>query len=265
MNRNALLAATGVAIIALASVGLYMKKFELEAAGGNPVEILMVTGDVSLGEPLTIQFLATRQLPEAYVEDRHILAADRERILGIRTSTQLRANQSLLWTDLTTNSGSQRELSGLLREGMRAFTVKANSASSLGGMLRPGDRVDVILTAQRPNDFNIVSVGLLQNLLVLAVGLDTGGPDQAVAGNSVPHTARSGVDVTIAVTMEQATMIVHGKDRGELLLVLRNPEDVEVLEGLSEVDAFELIDPQDDDMAPVMRGLREPDGPVAIE
>ena len=263
MNRSALLAATGVAIIALASVGLYMKRFELEAAGGNPIEILMVTGDVALGEPLTIQFLGTRQLPEAYVEDRHILAADREQILGIRTSTQLRANQSLLWTDLTTNSGSQRELSGLLREGMRGFTIKANSSSSLGGMLRPGDRVDVVLTAQRPNDFNIVSVALLQNLLVLAVGLDTGGPDQAVSNVNV--SARGGVDVTLAVTMEQATMIAHGKDRGELLLVLRNPEDVEVLEGLGEVDAFQLIEPQAAPMMTVRMGPMEPDGPIEVE
>ncbi len=264
MNRNALLAATGVAIIALASFGLYMKRFELEAAGGNPIEILMVTSDVALGEPLTVQALATRQLPEAYVEDRHVLAADRERILGIRTSTQLRANQSLLWTDLSTNSGNRRELAGLLREGMRALTVKANAASSLGGMLRPGDRVDVILTAQRPNDFNTVSVALLQNLLVLAVGIDTGGPDQSISGASVPHTARTGVDVTLAVSMEQATVVAHGKDRGELLLVLRNPEDVEVLEGLEGVDAFELIAPQM--RAPMMRRPRMgPQGPVEIE
>lgn len=264
MNRSALLAATGVAFIALASFGLYMKRFELEAAGGNPIEILMLTGDVALGEPLAIQSLGTRELPEAYVEDRHILAADRERILGIRTSTQLRANQSLLWTDLSTNSGNSRELSGLLREGMRALTVDANSASSLGGMLRPGDRVDVILTAMRPNDIHQVTVGLLQNLLVLAIATDTGGPDQAISSGAVPHTTVSGIDVTLAVTMGQATMIAHAKDRGELLLVLRNPEDVEVLEGLSEVDAFHLIAPESE-MMTVRMTMMEPAGPVEIE
>ncbi len=257
MNRTALLAAFGVAIVGVALFGLYMKRFEHEAAGGEPIEVLMVTSDVPIGEPLTQQKLATRQLPQAYVEDRHVLASDQQRVLGIRVSNGLSANQSLLWTDLATGSSVRRDLSTLLREGMRALTIRANASSSFGGLLRPGDRVDVLLTATRPGGESRVTVPLLQNILVLAVGADTGGPDQTDAESARANSLR-GLEVSVAVTIEQATLVTHARDRGELQLVLRNPDDVEIVAGVPETTDPDLIEPE---KRRNIQRRRRPEGP----
>lgn len=243
MNRTALLAAAGVTIVGVALFVLYMRRFETEAAGGEPVEVLMVTADIPIGEPLSVEKLATRQLPQAYVEDRHVLASDRQRILGIRVNTALRANQSLLWTDLATGASERRDLSTLLREGMRALTIQASPSSSFGGLLRPGDRVDVLLTAQRPGSETRVTVPLQQNVLVLAVGADTGGPDRAEPQGSTVNSNR-GLEVTLAVTIEQATMLTHARESGELQLVLRNPDDVEIVNAIPETTDTDLIQPE---------------------
>ena len=261
MNRTALLAAVGVTIVGVVLFALYMRRFEAEAAGGEPVEVLMVTADIPLGEPLSIEKLATRSLPEAYVEDRHVLASDQQRILGIRVNTALRANQSLLWTDLATGASERRDLSTLLREGMRALTIRTNPSSSFGGLLRPGDRVDVLLTAQRPGGETRVTVPLQQNVLVLAVGSDTGGPDRA---DTTEGRRSSGqIDVTLAVTIEQAAMLTHARESGELQLVLRNPDDVEIVNAVPETTDTDLVQPERRRAVNTMR-RPQPQGPVRI-
>ena len=243
MNKTALLAAIVVALVGVALFGLYMQRFEREAAGGDPVNVLIVTSDLAVGEPLTDQNVASRPLPEAYVEERHILEGDLRRILGIRVNANLRANQSLLWSDLATSGSERRDLATLLREGMRAMTVRTNVTSAFGGLLRAGDRVDVLLTATRPGsaDEARVTIPLLQNVLVLAVGTDTGGPDQSDA-QAEQSGQRRGRDVSLAVTLEQATMLTHARDRGLLQLVLRNPDDVAIVEGVPETTDTDLIE-----------------------
>ena len=241
MNRTALLAALVVAALGVALFGLYMRRFEAEATGGELIAVLMTTEDMTVNAPVTEQALGIRRLPEAYVEDRHIRAADKDRIIGIRLATTVRAGQSLLWSDLETTARERRDLSTLLRPGMRALTVRAGATSDFGGLLRAGDRVDVLLTAMRPgsSDELQVTVPLLQNVLVLAVGRDTGGPDQPDE-----EGRRRSREVTLATTLEQASLVTHALLSGELQLVLRNPDDLEIREGIPETTDSDLIEPE---------------------
>ncbi|MBX3250765.1 MAG: Flp pilus assembly protein CpaB [Myxococcales bacterium] len=241
MNRTALLAGFAVAIVGVALFFLYMQRFENEATGGEPVEVLMARSDIRIGEPLTTQKLGTRRIPQAYLEDRHVLASDKERVLGIRLGNAVRANQSVLWTDLATTTSERRDLSTLLRAGMRALTVRTGQTSAFGGLLRAGDRVDVLLTATRPNsETDRVTIPLLQNILVLAVGADTGGPDLS-DDQQEAAAERRGREVSLAVTLDQATMLTHAKDRGQIQLVLRNPVDDTIIEGVPETTDTDLI------------------------
>ena len=239
MNRTALLAALAVALMGIALFGLYMQRFEAEATGGEKIAVLMATRDIPIGEPLTRDALAVKRIPEAYIEDRHIHEADLSQVLGVKLSTSVHGGQSVLWTDLATANQERRELSQLLREGMRALTIRASKESSFGGLLRAGDRVDVLLTAQRPGGSEEVTVPMLQNVLVLAVGEDTGGPDQ-----ETPRGGRArGREVSLAVTVEQAALLTHAEERGDLALILRNPEDLAILEGIPETTATDLMEP----------------------
>ncbi len=242
MNRTALLAATIVVIAGIALFVLYTKRFSVEAAGGDRIDVLRATADIEVGEPITIEELGTRSLPQAHIEDRHILSTDRERILGVRVLNRINSDESLFWTDLSTNAGSRRDLSALLRRGMRAMTIRVSDAASFGGLLRPGNRVDILLTGNRPRSVSRVTVPLLQNVLVLAVGLDTGAPDEAEDESSDRAVTR-GVDVSVAVTIEQATMITHGRDRGDLSLLLRNGDDMQIIQDVPETNDEDLIEP----------------------
>jgi pilus assembly protein CpaB len=243
MNKAALIVALGSALVGLGMLWLYMQRFEAEASGGAPVAVLMATQDIPLGSTLTQEMLGIRSLPASYVEERHIRAADADRIIGVRVSMGVKANESLLWTDLATTSQQRRDLSGLVRNGMRAVTIRADTTSAFGGLLRPGDRVDLLITTSRDGtaEGNRVTVPLLQNVIVLAVGRDTG--MEEVDGRR-RTTERRFNEVTLSVTVEQSQILTLADSSGTITLTLRNPDDIAILDGLPETTRSDILEPQ---------------------
>jgi pilus assembly protein CpaB len=235
MKRTALVAALLVAFIGVALLFLYKKRFEERVSGGAPVAVLMAVRDIPLGAQLTERMLGVRRIPEAFVESRHIQASDAPRIIGVRASMEVKANESILWSDLATSTGERRDLSSLVRSGMRAITIRADSTSAFGGLLRPGDRVDAFLTVSKGlNDDARVTIPLLQNVIVLAVGQDTGADDARRGG--------SASQVTLGVTVSQAQVVAFSIERGRLTLALRNPEDIVVLDDLPETTVQDIVE-----------------------
>jgi pilus assembly protein CpaB len=236
MNRTAILVAAGVAILGFLLLAIYMRQFRLEATGGGPVELLAVRRDAEIGEPLTEQMLVVRTLPEAYVEDRHVHASDLPRVLGIQFSVNVRASQTLLWTDLTTATREQVTLSSRVPKGMRAMTISRTESDAFAGLLRPGDRVDVLLTRAKPGaEQRVVTVPLLQNLLVLAVG------ESVRAAHDADLTGRRD-GVNLLLTIEQAGLLAQAQRDGVIRLVLRNGDDLEIAENLGETDDTDVLE-----------------------
>lgn len=241
MNGKALLAALLMALTGTGLLLLYKKRLEEEASGGRPVGVLMAVQDIPLGAVLTDRMLGVREIPESYVEFRHIRAGEAARVLGVRASLEIKANESILWSDLATSSGERRDLSSLVKSGMRAITIRADATSAFGGLLRPGDRVDAFLTlSPEASASGRVTVPLLQNVIVLAVGQDTGA---AEAGQPRPTGATHQVNqVTLSVTVAQAQLIAFAEGRGRLSLVLRNPDDIAVLASLPETTIENILE-----------------------
>jgi pilus assembly protein CpaB len=107
---------------------------------------------------------------------------------------------------------------------MRAFTIHTPQvASSVGGFILPGNKVDVLLTmtSNNPHDFTggAVTTTILQNVEILAVDQRLDAPSE----NKVdPNHLQS---VTLLVTPDQAAKLELGQNKGSLHLTLRNPED----------------------------------------
>lgn len=247
MNTKAIMAAVGAAILGIVMLGLYMQRFEDEASGGEPILVLTAVQDIPLGVALAQEMVVARELPAAYLEDRHITVADQERVMGVRVVGGIRAGESILWTDLATTTDTSRDLSSLVRNGMRAITIQADQSATFGGLVRPGDRVDVLMTLTRPSstptlsaEEDRVTIALLQNLLVLAAGQDTGAIQRAATTR--PPTQMN--DVTISATVEQSQLLAFAQQRGRLTLLLRHPDDITVIEGLPETTTDDIIEPE---------------------
>ena len=72
MNRRALLLAVVVGILGLFLMVLYQRRFEVEASGGEKIKLLIAVKPIERGKAITEDMIATREVPQAYVEDRAI-------------------------------------------------------------------------------------------------------------------------------------------------------------------------------------------------
>jgi pilus assembly protein CpaB len=237
MKKVGLIISVGAAIASVGLGQLYFQRLEAEVSGGPKVAVLVAAVDVPVGATLTEARLAVRDIPQAYVEGRQVKASELKKVVGGRVTGGLRANETLLWTDLAKFSDHSRVLSGLVQQGSRAVALDGRS-SDFQGLLRPGDRVDVLLTTGEKAQGG-TTITLLQNLLVLSVGSNIARVDEDGAKNGL----RGGV--TVSATLEQAQLLAQAEQHGRLTLVLRNSDDITVIEGLPETNGANLLSSKD--------------------
>ncbi|HJL14082.1 MAG TPA: Flp pilus assembly protein CpaB [Sandaracinaceae bacterium LLY-WYZ-13_1] len=233
MNRTLLILSGALVLAGIAVFYVYADTYIEEETGGTRVLVVTAAVDIPFGEPMRASWLQLQELPQAYVEDRHLRASDLRQLIGVPLAQSVRAGEAILRTDLSTLSDQQRTLSGEIPQGMRAVSIDARPESSHAGMLRPGDRVDVILTV---GDHRIPdsgrSVVVAQNLLVLSVGRNVQwrwDDDR----NRAQRAYRS--QVNLEVGLEEAQRLTLARRRGELRLLLRNANDVSELDEPPEI------------------------------
>ncbi len=112
--------------------------------------------------------------------------------------------------------------------GKRAMTILIDSLSAVGGLINPGDFVDVIgeleakEQAEGDKPTKITSV-IMQNVQVLAIGTNF----QPV-GNSLVYQAQQrtkALNVTLALSPEETGLITFAQANGKLQLTLRSPSE----------------------------------------
>ncbi len=264
-NRIALLVASVVAAVGALLLVLYLRRFEEEASGGAPVKVLMAVKALEPGQLLTEDSVAVRAIPVAYVESRAVRESDRAKVVGLRIATPVQANQSLFWTDLAIATDDRRDLSSLVQPGMRAVTIRAANDDKSFALIRPGDRVDVVATLApvTPNGEK-TSVVLLQNVLVLAVGLETG-TEVPTAGARTAGDSRQQV-MSLSLNLQEAQLVSLALDRGRLTVALRNPGDLRVTEGMNDLTSSALVESTS---RKAIQGIRQSaaaaDGPIRLE
>ncbi len=129
-------------------------------------------------------------------------------------------------------------MAAVLNPGMRAFTIEVDNVTGGAGLLRPGNRVDVILAAELKTEVTgpaqIVPATrtaktLLTNLRVVAVNktLEPSGfrAEPAQAEKRGMRTDGKGT-VTLEVTPQQVEILTVARTVGELSLSLRDLHDV---------------------------------------
>jgi pilus assembly protein CpaB len=267
-NRIALLVAAVVASVGALLLVLYLRRFEEEASGGAPVKVLMAVKALEPGSLLTEDAVAVRVIPVAYVESRAVRESDRSKVVGLRVATPVQANQSIFWTDLAIATDDRRDLSSLVQPGMRAVTIRAANDDKSFALIRPGDRVDVVATLT-PGSGPVgpggekTSVVLLQNILVLAVGLETG-QEAPANGSRTAGESRQQV-MSLSLNLQEAQLVSLALDRGRLTVALRNPGDLRVTEGMSDLTSSALVESSSRKAIQNVRQSLASDGPIRLE
>lgn len=107
-------------------------------------------------------------------------------------------------------------------ENKRAFTVRVNDVSGVGGFLRPDNRIDVLASRKLPGvNEEIRTETVVQDIRVLAVD------QESTNDQNKPVVVRS---VTLEMMPQQAEDVFRAQEQGSIQLALRNPTDRNQLE-----------------------------------
>lgn len=101
-------------------------------------------------------------------------------------------------------------LSALIKEGMRAVTVRVDDVAGVAGFIMPENRVDMLATRDG------ATYTVLRNVNVLAID------QEASPEKDKPTVVRA---LTLEVTPAQAEVLVEAMRKGPLQFALRNPLD----------------------------------------
>ncbi len=208
---------------AVGTQGFINDRLEAERArmaGDNAVVRVIVAGiDLPAGALIDADSVAVREMPARYVSVSAVTEARFEELEGQVLKVPIRAGEPVLDTAV---EPPQSGFSDRVRHGIRAMTITVDEVNSVSGMLRPGDRIDLLFSTRTPelgSASGEIATPLMQDLKVLATGRDV--TDTGFRRD--PGAAFS--TITVEVLPEQAQKLVLAQRSGRLTALLRNPDD----------------------------------------
>lgn len=195
----------------------------------NEVKVLVANKDIPRGAVIAADSMDSSVIPEQYRQPQAVSSADRA--IGMVAVVPISKGEQISLNKLV----QPRQLGGLAEGtpvGKRAITIAVDSISAVGGLVKPGDYVDVIAlvpvpvqTADGKQVNQMAVMPLFQNILVLAVGQDTGSISSAVGKKETDRKTESSPLITLALEPQDANLIAFVQEQGKLRLTLRSPAD----------------------------------------
>ena len=186
-------------------------------------KILAAARDLPVGTLLRGEDLTGVELPKEEVRRAHVVVKDAGTIDSLRGHAvrEAIAEGAPLVHSAVVAPGQRGFLAAVLAPGTRAATIQLGAGTSHAGLIDPGDRVDVILTARMRLGDKTESVftrTILEDVRVVAVDRQV----DAGAGSDGKEVKRAKiVTATLEVSPDQAGLLALGEHEGTLALVVR--------------------------------------------
>jgi pilus assembly protein CpaB len=252
IEKQKLILITGVilGILAIVMIKVYLDQQQQAAQEkakaaianmqSNQTAVLLASQDIPQGTVIEAQMLKTSIVPNKFVQPQAVTSLDR--ISGMVTVAPISQGEQISLSKLINakQAGIGRDLAGLTPSGKRAISIAVDNMAILAGLVKPGDYVDVLSIIQIPYqsadgraNSQTAAVPLFQNILVLAVGQNTGVSVSMPAGRyaeKAPESSGSSGNtlVTLALSPQEANLVAFVQEQGKLRLVMRSPADAKI-------------------------------------
>ena len=242
-KKKLLFAAFVVGTLAACLLFLYANQVEQEKQEliGIQKEVVKAARDIPAGTQLTKDLITIESVPERYLPPNYIDKQEADIYLGTALAVKVKEGSMILASDFSVSEVS-RDLSSKIPLGERAMSMPVDAVTGVSGLMRPGDRVDILGTFPistkneliptadaAEGEVGYVTMTLLQDVTLLATGqqiseVSTGNDDEKKRTQSNYNT------VTLSVSVDEAELITIAQTRGKFNLLLRNRDDVDVAE-----------------------------------
>ena len=190
----------------------------LATTAQKTVPIVIAAREIAFGDALKAKTLKLVPWPEESVPKGAFTSLDpfKENNKTWRSALVRMAKNEPVLAFKVSGEGQRQSLSLQIGLNMRAFAIRTDQASGVGGFILPGDSVDVVLVRRLNTEGNqqekSVSDLIVQNVRVLGV-------DQNADATS--EKSRVAKTVTVEVSAHDAQRLALAADLGDLSLSLR--------------------------------------------
>jgi len=224
------------------------------SSGSGDTPVVVVTRDVPAGTRITADMIQVKNVAAADALLGHINTT--EGVVNQITTVDLLQGEQVITTRVTGNAeaiaayGDNAPLSLLLQPGERGISIEVSSLIGAGGLIRPNDRVDVILSVKTQGSTdasgsgnsageNQVAATILQNLKVVAIGQTVTKASPTSTSETGETTNEEATTVTLAATPIQSEVLALADTcrlnfDGRLSLAVRSVGDGERFTARSE-------------------------------
>lgn len=192
------------------------------------VSVIVAKSNISSGAVIEAKDLEMQSVPSRALQPN--VATSLERVIGMTAVVPISKGEQILLSKLV-HQERATSLAMSTPIGKRAITIPVDNVSSLAGMIKPGDYVDVIGMVNFPvmqegrQVMQTAILPLFQNVLVLAVG-------SQLAAGVLPGRREAPKEpsplITLALSPQEANLIAFVSEQGKIRLVLRSPADSQV-------------------------------------
>lgn len=247
MNRNIMIVLAGGFLIAvlvalIVQATLSGGKEKVVATTGEKVRIVVAASDLSTGTELSDKNIKFKEWPKDALFNGAIQRTDDKKPEELIEGTLRRSvaeGEPIVKSALVPENKSNY-MTASLAPGMRAYSVRFAADDIVGGFVKPGDHVDILLTYRsrvnyRGDDELIEDMietelndrateTILQNVKVIAVGQDIEREDD----DDEKKKARNAI-ITFEVKREDAEILALAREVGNLSAALRKLGDNTVI------------------------------------
>ncbi|HXH21453.1 MAG TPA: Flp pilus assembly protein CpaB [Dehalococcoidia bacterium] len=228
---------------------------------GDQVPVVVAKSDIAARTKITASMVEVKLVNAADVSATAF--SDTAAVIGQVTRFPIAANEQVLSTKLVplTGTGStvSKSLSYAIPPGKRAIAITVDEVTSAGGLILPGDYVDILVVydidfqsdPRDPSSREKASAyfihTLFQDVEVLAVSttvVDTVASNEATTGhrprNSEANPNPEAITVTLALSPEDAQKLYLAEKNGYIRLSVRPYNDTEIrpIDPMIESDLF---------------------------
>ena len=239
-TKLAVVAAVLVGLFAIIAVNKYIAS-KTAVAPEDKATVLVVTQEIAEGGEIGAEQLSVKEIPFEALSNIHITLPSqgeaeftkafedtKAKIVGRRAKRLVAANTPLFWIDIA--SEPKVPFADLIGDGNRAVTMPVDGVSSVCGFIKPGSRIDVVLTAKasrmglvigginRSEDQKtdpVLTYIILQNVPVIAT-------DRLYDLQSEPSGYGT---ITLNLPVKAALMMIQARSMGQITYMLRNVRD----------------------------------------
>jgi len=234
MNRDA---AVVVAALAFGGLALYVADRYLEhqetqmraqvmrERNAGTTEVIVAKVDLLPGAEVSEQTMAVRAIPTEYLHAEALTPDKFDAVKGKRLDRKLEKGRALLVSYVADGLNG---FSDTIAAGHRALTLNVDEVSSINGLVRPGDKLDLIVTTRNAGALAVSP--LLYDVKVLATGQLTA---SSTAAEQRPgaNLGLSYSTITLEVTPREAQTVILARETGQVTAMLRrrNSKDIDTL------------------------------------